>query len=90
MWAVISMTNKLKFYNFDKKEFCQLDGLEYEEDIYVYGSKIIKMKDNDIARILLANDIAIFQSKKDVQARALSAGLTGYKYFRLNPTVLKI
>ena len=89
MWAVISMTNKLKFYNFEKKEFCQLDGLEYEEDIYTYGSKIIKMKDNDIASILLANGISIFQTKKDVQAKAIAIGLTGYKYFKLNPSVLK-
>lgn len=90
MWAVISMTNKLKFYNFDKQEFCQLDGLAYKEDIHGYGSKSIKMEDNDIASILLANGISIFQSKKDIQARVIPIGLTGYKYFKLNPSVLKI
>ena len=90
MWAVISMTNKLKFYNFDKKEFCQLDGLQYKESPHGYRTEIIEIDDNGIASILLANGIAIFQSKKDVQARAISAGLTGYKYFKLNPTVLKI
>lgn len=89
MWAIISMTNDLKFYNFDKNEFCQLEGLTYEKDIYAYGSKTVKMEDNEIANILLINGISIFQTKKDVQAKAITMGLTGYKYFKLNPSVLK-
>ncbi len=90
MWAIISMTNKLKFYNFDKKEFCQLDELQYKESSHGYRTEIIEIDDNGIASILLANGISIFQTKKDIQAKAIPAGLTGYKYFQLNPSVLKI
>jgi len=89
MWAIISTTNKLKFYNFKKKEFSEFADLYYCNNELGYPSHEIE-NHNFVCSSLLTRGIPIFIHKKEAREHAVNENLTGFKYLQLNPSVLKI
>ncbi len=89
MWAIVSTSNKLKFYSFEAKEFITIDGLDYLSNEFTYQYTEIE-KHNFVVSQLLSQGLPIYINKSDARVKATSVNLTGYKYLQLNPTILKI
>ena len=87
MWAIISTSDTLKFYSFIAKEFSQ--HIELNFIINEAGCSTGEVKDhNFVASKLIRMGFPIFVHKKEAKEHATREKLTGYKYLKLNPTIL--
>ena len=87
MWAIISTSNTLKFYSFQTKEFSQ--HLDLNFTINEIGGSTGEVKDhNFVVSKLLSMGFPIFVHKKEAREHATREKLTGFKYLKLNPTIL--
>lgn len=87
MWAIISTTNKLKFYSFKNKEFSEYVDLQFINNELGYATDEIE-NHNFVVNSLLSRGIPIFIHKKEAREHAVNEKLTGFKYLQLNPTIL--
>jgi hypothetical protein len=89
MWALISTSTLLKFFDLKSSS-----AIEVEELMYFIKEKghvpEIKFDQNVAVSKLLKNGFPLFINKADARKKAVKAGLTGFKYLQLNPTIIKI
>lgn len=89
MWVIISTSALLKFFDLKSDSAIEVEYLEYfiKEKGHVPEIKF----DHDFAvSELLKIGVPLFINKKDARKKAVSAGLTGFKYLQLTPTIIKI
>ncbi len=89
MWLLISTTTLLKFFDLKGDVAVEVDGLNYfiKEKGHVPE---IKFDHNFAVSKLLENGFPIFVNKADARKEAVLAGLTGFKYLKLSPSIIKI
>jgi len=89
MWLLISTTTALKFFDLKGNVAVEVDGLNYfiKEKGHVPE---IKFDNNAAISKLLENGFPIFVNKADARKAAVLARLTGFKYLKLSPSIIKI
>jgi hypothetical protein len=88
MWAVINTSNKnLKFYCFKTKAFLNFINLELNINEYGYADGTIG-NHNLVVHELRCAGILVFVNKTEAREFAVARSLTGFKYLKLNPTIL--
>jgi hypothetical protein len=89
MWLLISTTTLLKFFDLKSDVAIEVDELNYfiKEKGHVPEIKF----DHDFAvSKLLKNGFPLFVNKADARKEAVLAKLTGFKYLKLAPSIIKI
>jgi len=90
MWAVISISRQLKFYDLKNND----QGIVIDDINYFIEQKgrapEIKFDQNFAVKKLLLSGIPLFMSKSDARKEAVKAGLTGFKYLKLTPSIIKL
>jgi hypothetical protein len=89
MWLLISTTTLLKFFDLKSDVAIEVDELNYfiKEKGHVPEIKF----DHDFAvSKLLKNGFPLFVNKADARKEAVLAKLTGFKYLKLDPSIIKI
>lgn len=88
MWAVISTTKKLQFFEFKSNEFIAIEGVEYIRS-ELCSTRYLDKHDLHVSKILSAG-IPLFANKIDARKEAVKVNLTGFKYLKLEPAVIRI
>lgn len=90
MWAVISISRQLKFYDLkNNDQGIEIDGLSYFIEQKGWAPEI-KFDHNFAVSKLLLSDVPLFISKSDARKEAVKVGLTGFKYLKLSPSIIKL
>jgi len=89
MWVIISTSTLLKFFDLKDKVAIEINGLSYffKEKGHVAE---IKFNHNFAVSKLLEKGFSLFISKADARKEAVSAGLTGFMYLQLSPSIIKL
>ncbi|SGZ04064.1 hypothetical protein [Moritella viscosa] len=88
MWVIISTSDQLKFYDLKNNEGIIIDGLYYFIKTRGHVPEI-KFDHNKAVSTLLKWGIPLFMKKTDARKEAVNAKLTGFKYLKLNPSIIK-
>lgn len=89
MWVIISTSTLLKFFDLNGNVAVEVDGLNYfiKEKGHVPE---IQFDNNLTVSKLLEKGFPLFVNKADARKEAVFAGLTGFKYLQLTPSIIKI
>jgi len=100
MWAVISTSKYLKFYDFQAENFIHVNDIRYVNISELADSNGIARSHDGITEIILDHDLCVselinagiplFIKKSDAREAATSRKLTGFKYLKLEPKMIKI
>lgn len=89
MWLLISTSTLLKFFDLKSDVAVEVDGLNYFIEAKNHVPEI-KFDHNFAVSKLLESDFPIFVNKADARKSAVLARLTGFKYLKLSPSIIKI
>ena len=100
MWAIIKIGTPLKFYDFKIGQYVIIGDIRYgeiDELKDLNGASIAhngitdKVLDHDkCVSNLLSAGIPFFLKKEDARKAATEINLTGYKYYKFEPAIVKL
>ena len=100
MWTVIKVGSSLKFYDFKAGQYTAIGNLRYAEIDELTNINGVSFTHDGVSNQILDHDkcvsellnfgIPLFIKKSDAAKAATSINLTGYKYFKLEPTKIQL
>lgn len=100
MWAVIKVGKPLKFYDFKMGQYATVDDIRYAKldeltdlncvSIAHDGITDIVLDHNKCVSKLLSAGIPFFLKKEDARTAATTINLTGFKYYKFEPTTVQL
>ena len=89
MWALISTSSNLKFFDLKSKESKEIEGLNYFIKQKGYAPEVLFDHDTAV-KTLLKNGVPLFSKKEEAKKEAVALNLAGFKYLKLTPNYIQI
>ncbi|GHG07905.1 hypothetical protein [Thalassotalea marina] len=88
MWAIISTSKNLKFFDLKGTTAKEIEGLSY---FVKHKGNVpeIPFEHNFAVTTLIEHGVPLFINKADARSEAVALNLTGFKYLKLTPTIIK-